>query len=81
VRIGDAVDGFDIFVGGGLGAAPTFAERAGVRVAATDAPDALEAMFRDYLGTRVADETFRSWAARVGPQHVKSALVMARSLP
>jgi sulfite reductase (ferredoxin) len=80
VRVGD-VDGFDIFVGGGLGAAATFAERTGVRVPATEAADALEAMFRDYLATRAGEETYRSWAARVGPDYVRNALAVARSRP
>ena len=76
-----AADGFDIFVGGGLGADPTFAERVGVRVAASDAADALEGLFREYLGMRGESETFRSWAARVGRDHVRSALETARSQP
>jgi sulfite reductase (ferredoxin) len=81
VRIGDALDGFDIFVGGGLGRDPAFARRANVRVAASDAPDALEALFRDYLLTRDDGEGFRAWVGRVGPEHVKSALSTARALP
>ncbi len=80
VRLDDA-DGFDIFMGGGLGANPGFAQRAGVRVAATDAADVLEALFREYLGARLADETFRSWTARVGLDHVRSLLETARSTP
>jgi sulfite reductase (ferredoxin) len=74
-------DGFDVFVGGGLGDAPAFARRVNVRVAAADAADALEALLRDYLGTREEGESFRAWAGRVGPEHVKSALSTARALP
>ena len=76
-----AADGFDIFIGGGLGAAPGFAERTGVRVAASDAADALETLLRDYLATKSESDTFRTWAARVGPDHVKNALALARSQP
>jgi sulfite reductase beta subunit-like hemoprotein len=76
-----AADGFDIFIGGGLGAAPGFAERIGVRVAAAETADTLETLFREYLGGRAGDETFRAWTARVGPDHVKTALAMARSQP
>jgi sulfite reductase (ferredoxin) len=65
VRLGDA-DGFDVFLGGGLGANPGFAQRTGVR---------------EYLGSRLIDESFRTWTARVGPDHVKAALEMARSTP
>jgi hypothetical protein len=41
----------------------------------------LETLFREYLGGRTGDETFRAWTARVGPDHVKAALAMARSQP
>jgi sulfite reductase (ferredoxin) len=74
-------DGFDIFIGGGLGADPAFAERVGVRVAAPDAADALEALFREYLATRADSETFRAWAGRVGRDSIRSALETARSQP
>jgi sulfite reductase (ferredoxin) len=81
VGLQGAADGFDIFIGGGLGAAPAFADRIGVRVAAAETADALETLFREYLSGRAGDETFRAWTARVGPEYVKTALAMARSQP
>ncbi|HZS61695.1 MAG TPA: nitrite/sulfite reductase [Gemmatimonadaceae bacterium] len=74
-------DGFDIFVGGGLGAEAKFAQRTGVRVAAGDVADVLEPLFREYLGARGTDETFRGWTTRVGLDYVRSALETAPSQP
>lgn len=81
VGLQGVADGFDIFVGGGLGAHPGFAERVGVRVAAAHAADALEGLFRDYLESRDEGEAFRSWTTRVGRDYVRSALELARSQP
>jgi sulfite reductase (ferredoxin) len=74
---GTHVDGFDVFVGGGLGDAPGFARRLGFRAAATRIPDALENLLRSYLASRDEGETFRSWVARVGDAHVAATLAAA----
>ena len=74
-------DGFDIFIGGGLGADPGFAERLGVRVAASDAADALEALFREFQSTRADGEAFRPWAGRVGKDTIRAVLETAPSPP
>ncbi len=81
-----AADGFDVFVGGGLGPDANFAKRAGVRVRASAAGEALEGLFRAYLATREEDERFRPWAARIGAPAIREALTapaeaLARSSP
>ena len=73
------MDGFDLFVGGGLGANGTVAHRVGFRAAADDVPDALERLFVAWRDGRAAGETFRAWAARSGDDAVKAALAGART--
>jgi sulfite reductase (ferredoxin) len=68
------VEGFDFFVGGGLGAASGVARRVGYRAPADDVPDALERLFRAFDATHQRDESFRQWAARYGDAGVKRAL-------
>ena len=75
----EEVDGFDVFVGGGLGARSGVAHRVGFRAAADDIPDALEELFGAYQTGHAAGETFRAWSARVGDAAVKSALAGGRS--
>jgi len=67
-------DGYDVFVGGGLGAHAGVAKRVGYRVLATEAPDALERLFRGYLAARAPGETFRGWARRAGDETVRAVL-------
>ena len=74
---GQRVDGFDVFVGGGLGDAPGFARRLGFRAAATWMPQALENVLRGYLASREEGETFRAWATRVGDEHISAILAAA----
>jgi sulfite reductase (ferredoxin) len=71
---GQHVDGFDVFVGGALGAAPGFARRLGFRAASTRIPDALENLLRGYLATREEGEAFTGWTARVGDPHILEIL-------
>jgi sulfite reductase (ferredoxin) len=70
----DEVDGFDVFVGGGLGVQSGVAHRVGFRAAADEIPDALEGLFGAYQDGRGGGETFRAWSARVGDAAVKAAL-------
>jgi len=67
-------DGFDFFVGGGLGGQAAFARRIGFRAKATDVPDALQRLLLGYLAGREEDERFHAWSARVGDAHVKGVL-------
>jgi sulfite reductase (ferredoxin) len=71
---GTQVEGFDFFVGGGLGAGSGVARRVGYRTAAPDVPDALERLFGRFAATRAHDEIFRQWATRVGDAEVKAIL-------
>jgi sulfite reductase (ferredoxin) len=69
------IDGFDFFVGGGVGSGPTFAHRVGYRTSSGEVPNALERLCRRFMATRDSDaESFRSWVVRVGDAAVKAAL-------
>jgi sulfite reductase (ferredoxin) len=69
-----ATEGFDFFVGGGLGARSAVAHRVGFRATADDVPDALERLFGVYDRSRAAGESFRAWAVRAGDAALKHAL-------
>jgi sulfite reductase (ferredoxin) len=71
---GGTTDGFDFFVGGGLGAHAAFARRVGFRVAAAQVPDALHRLLLGYLAEREEGEQFHDWAGRVEDAHVKALL-------
>jgi sulfite reductase (ferredoxin) len=71
---GTQVEGFDFFIGGGLGADSGVARRVGYRTAADDVPDALERLFARFASSRAPGEIFRAWAARVGDAAVKAIL-------
>jgi sulfite reductase (ferredoxin) len=82
VEDGVEVDGFDVFIGGGLGRDASVARRMGVRVTATRAPEALERVFRLYIDERVGDEeSFRGWVGRVGERTVAGAIEGATPSP
>lgn len=65
---GKATDGFDFFLGGGLGAGAAFAWRSAYRVEAGKVADALERLFRFYLDSRGDGERFRPWMLRMGEE-------------
>ena len=67
-------EGFDLFVGGGVGARAQFARRAGYRAKAKEVPAALERLFRRFSDTQERDEAFQAWAARVGDAAIKQTL-------
>lgn len=72
---GDATtDGFDFFVGGGLGAHAAFSHRLGYRTKAAEVPDALQRLLLGYLASREEDERFHAWSARVGDEQVRAIL-------
>jgi sulfite reductase (ferredoxin) len=68
------VEGFDFFVGGGLGVGSGIARRVGFRAPADDVPDVLERLFQRYDATREGEEIFRSWATRVGDKGIRAIL-------
>jgi len=70
----EEVDGFDVFVGGGLGARSGVAHRVGFRATADDIPDALERLFGAWHDGRDGGESFRAWSSRVGDATVKATL-------
>jgi sulfite reductase (ferredoxin) len=71
---GAQVEGFDVFVGGGVGVGASFARRVGYRATATEVPSALERLCRAFTEDRTDGESFRTWTARVGDTRVKAAL-------
>jgi sulfite reductase (ferredoxin) len=71
---GVEVEGFDFFVGGGLGLRSGLAHRVGFRTVADDVPDALERLFTAYTSSRDVGETFRAWTGRVGDATVRASL-------
>ena len=74
----DKVEGFDFFIGGGLGAGAALARRVGYRAPAHEVANALERLFSAYVSSGLADESFRSWVERVSDAHVKEVLAAAR---
>ncbi len=74
---GAQVEGFDFFIGGGVGSTSAIAHRIGYRAPEYSVADALTRLFMVYLRERKPQETFRLWAARTGDAEVKRALVGA----
>jgi sulfite reductase (ferredoxin) len=68
------VEGFDFFVGGGLGKGSSVAHRVGYRATADDVPDALERLFTAFMANREREETVRRWTSRIGDKAVAAAL-------
>jgi sulfite reductase (ferredoxin) len=74
---GAEVEGFDFFIGGGVGSTSAIAHRIGYRAPEYSVADALTRVFLVYLREREPEETFRLWAARTGDAEVKRALAGA----
>ena len=68
------MEGFDFFIGGGVGSTSAIAHRIGYRAPEYGVADALARVFDIYLREREPQETFRVWAARAGDAEVKRAL-------
>ena len=80
-RGGEQVEGYDVFVGGALGAASgaregTIARRVGHRVAADEAADALERLFTTFARDREPHEAFATWANRTSDEAIRAALTV-----
>jgi sulfite reductase (ferredoxin) len=74
---GAEVEGFDFFIGGGVGSTSAIAHRIGYRAPEYSVADALTRLFEVYLREREPQERFRVWAARTGDAEVKRALAAA----
>ena len=78
---GVQVEGFDFFVGGGLGKNSALGHRIGYRTAADLVPDALERLFEAFTAGKRAGESIRSWTGRVGDPGIKAILAGAPTAP
>jgi sulfite reductase (ferredoxin) len=62
---GEQVEGFQVQLGGGLGAGTGFGRKVrGLKVTADELPDYIERVVRRYERGRVGDERFANWVAR-----------------
>jgi sulfite reductase (ferredoxin) len=71
---GQQVEGFDFFVGGGLGKNSALGHRVGFRTSADDVPEALERLFTAYVAEKQEGDTVRAWTGRLGDAAVKALL-------
>jgi sulfite reductase (ferredoxin) len=61
----DGGEGFQLHLGGALGADPAFGRKLrGLKVSADDLPDYVERLLRSYLAHRDGEESFASWVRR-----------------
>jgi len=79
-RAGEQVEGFDVFVGGGIGARSGIARRVGFRAAGDEVADALERLFVAFSDGRRRGESFHGWTRRIGDDAVKGVLSGAVAL-
>lgn len=61
---GELVDAYYFCVGGAVGEHAAIARPVGFRCPATEVPDAMERLLRQYLGSRNSGENLRAWFAR-----------------
>ena len=71
---GVQVEGFDFFVGGGLGKNSALGHRVGFRAPADEVPNALERLFEAYVDGKSEGESIRSFTGRLGDAGVKAIL-------
>jgi sulfite reductase (ferredoxin) len=71
---GQQVEGFDFFVGGGLGKNSALGHRVGFRAAADEVPEALERLFSAYVVEKQEGDSVRAWTGRLGDAAVKAVL-------
>lgn len=74
----DGGDGYEVFLGGGLGQGAGFVRRTGARLPAAQVPDALERLLRAYLDERRPEESFRDFARRA-PDEALAAWLQPRA--
>lgn len=69
---GTDVDGFQVHLGGGLGADAGFGRKVrGLKVTATDLPDFVERVVRRFAAQRVDGERFAQWVARAAEEDLQ----------
>ena len=68
------VEGYDIFIGGALGASSAVARRLGYRVAATDTAETLARLFHAFTHDRLGVEPFSAWVNRVSDPTLRDIL-------
>ncbi|HXR96555.1 MAG TPA: hypothetical protein VN709_01810 [Terriglobales bacterium] len=69
-----AEDGFDVYLGGGLGAGAQLARRTLGRVRGVELAARLESLFRHFVARRQGDESFREYVAREGTAALEKVL-------
>jgi sulfite reductase (ferredoxin) len=69
-------DGFDVYLGGGLGAGAQLARRTLGRVRGVELAARLESLFRHFVARREGDESFRDFVAREGTATLEKVLGM-----
>jgi sulfite reductase (ferredoxin) len=75
IRDGNAlVDAYYFCVGGGVGEGASIARPVGYRCAATDVPDAVERLLREFLARRRGAESLRSFLARHSDDDIRLML-------
>ncbi|MHB2009397.1 MAG: nitrite reductase, partial [Acidobacteriaceae bacterium] len=75
---GKMVDAYYFCVGGAVGANQRTARPVGYRCAATEVPDAMERLLRQYLASRGEGENLRSYFARHSDAELRDQLAGAR---
>ena len=61
----DGVEGFQVHLGGSLGADPAFGRKIrGLKVTADALPDYVERLLRSYVNDRANGEQFATWVRR-----------------
>jgi len=67
-------DGFDVYLGGSLGAGARLSKKTLGRVLATELPDRLESLFRHFQAQRLDGEIFRDFVERQGTATLEKVL-------
>ena len=67
-------DGFDVYLGGGLGAGARLSQKTLGRVLGSELPDRFESLFRYYLAERAGEESFRDFVVRRGTKELEAVL-------
>ena len=71
---GQLVDAWYFALGGALGQHAGFARQVNYRCRSEEVPDALERLFREYLGTRAEAQNLRAWFAEHTNESLKAIL-------
>jgi sulfite reductase (ferredoxin) len=71
---GEQVEAYDLFLGGGVGADPAFARRIGHAIPATEVPDAIERVLRNFEANRLDGENLKSYLNRLDDESLKNDL-------